>query len=762
MSEERRVPDLRMPVLGAVAWGSALAAMEVPGRLLVALVAGCGGWLVFAWWRGRLSWTRVGWVVAGLAVAAGTTLRLDGVHRSPVAALARQRAEVSVEVQVRSDPRVVRGRFGTTVMLRAETREVVGRGRRFAARAPILVFADPRWRSVTYGARLRVPGRLSPARTSDLAGVLSARGPPHLLAGPGVLQRLSGGVRTGIRDAVADQRPVPRALVPALVDGDDTRLPDRVQEQFRTTGLTHLLAVSGTNLTLVVGFLVVLARALGVRARGLTVVGFLGVGGFVLLARAEPSVLRAAMMGSVALLGLGRGGRDKGVRAWGVAVFCLMLLDPWLATSAGFALSAAATAGILWLGPPWRDSLCRWLPRWLAEAIAVPLAAQLACTPLIAALSGRVSLVAVACNMAAAPVVGPATVLGLSGGVVAVAVPALGRLLATPAAWCAEWIVTVAAHGAGLPVAAGQVPTSPAGLLLLTLVCLTTAAVLGAALARRTTTLCLCGLLALAVLVPLPTPGWPPRGWVMVACDVGQGDGLVLHAGRHTAVVVDSGPAPTAMAACLRRLGVQRVPLVVLTHDHADHVDGLAGVLRGRRVGGIEVTTLPEPAYGARNVREVAARAHVPVSTVRLGEVRTVGALRWQVLAPSGAPPADSDSPPNDASIVMLVQTRGIRILLMGDEETGTQQRLAARFPRLHAAVLKVAHHGSAKQDPELVRRLDARLAVISVGKHNDYGHPAPSTLGLLHDAGMRVERTDLDGDVAVVVRHGLRVVTRP
>jgi competence protein ComEC len=216
-------------------------------------------------------------------------------------------------------------------------------------------------------------------------------------------------------------------------------------------------------------------------------------------------------------------------------------------------------------------------------------------------------------------------------------------------------------------------------------------------------------------------------------------------------VVVDAGPEPVLMDACLRRLGVRRVPLVVLTHFHADHVDGLSGVLRGREVGVIEVTSLADPPAGAREVRELAGARRVPVRVARPGERVSLGPLAWQVLA-AGATPVASDSPPNDASIVLLAETRGIRLLLMGDEETGSQARLADVVRGQHVDVLKVAHHGSAKQDPDLVRGLRPRLAVVSVGLRNDYGHPAPSTLRLMRSAGAMVRRTDTDGDVAVTV----------
>ncbi|WP_310964189.1 ComEC/Rec2 family competence protein [Nocardioides terrisoli] len=759
-------PDLRLPTLAVVAWSAALAARLVPAPVLAAM-----GTVGFGWWawqaiRSSSVRARCGWLVLAAAVVGVVLLRGAAVRDSPVAALSAQRATVHAALAVTSDPRTIQGRFGSRVMVRASVERVTGRGATYRVHAPVLVFgpsghgpgADA-WRQVEFGERLEVAGRLSPSDDDGLTGLLTARGPPNVLTRPGVLLRAAASVRAGVHAAVAGRSSEVRGLIPALVDGDDTAMSTALQDDFRATGLTHLLAVSGTNLTLVVGFLLVIARGLGVRARGLTAVGFLGIAGFVLLARTEPSVLRAAAMGSVALVGMGSGARARGTRAWGACVLLLMLFDPGLAISAGFALSALATAGILFLAPGWRDSLCRWMPRWLAEAIAVPTAAQLACTPLIAALSGQVSLVAVGANMAVAPVVGPATVLGLTGGVIALVAQALGALVALPAAWCGAWIIGVAKHAAALPVAAGEVSTGPVGLTVLVVLCGAVALLLGTALARRATTLGLCAVLVVAVLVPLPTPGWPPRGWVLVACDVGQGDGLVLRASVDEAVVVDTGPTAELMDHCLDGLGVRRIPLVLLTHFHADHVGGLSGVLDGRQVGAIEVSPYAVPEAGAQMVRGLAARDHVPVVTAQYGEVRSLGVLRWQVLAPSEAAPAGSDSPPNDDSVVLYVQTRGIRLLMMGDEETGSQERLHALFPALRADVLKVAHHGSAKQDPGLVRSLGAAVGLISVGADNDYGHPAPSTLKLLRSAHIRAYRTDLDGSVAVVVDHGLRVV---
>jgi len=757
--------DLRALVLGAAAWAGGLTALAAPVWTCLLLAALLVGWTVHRARRGNRVATLAAALLAASAVAGSASVRVHLNRSGAVASLAEERAAVRVTAAVTADPVRRSGRFGSYTLTRVRVTEVDARGRRFGTDVPVLVIGEDPWSGVALGATVRATGRLAPAQGPDLAGVLTSRS-PTVLSKPATAFAAAAAVRAGIRAGVVDVAPSARTLVPALVVGDDQKMPDDLVQDFRTCGLTHLAAVSGTNLTLVVGFLLVLARWAGVRARGLLAVGALGVVGFVLLARPEPSVLRAAAMGSVALLGMGSRGPDQGVRALGVAVFVLMLLDPWLALSVGFALSALATAGILLLGPSLRDALQGWLPRWAAEALAVPFAAQLACTPLVAAISGQVSLVAVLANLLVAPVVGPATVLGLLGGVVVLAVPPVGRFLGILAGGCAGWIITVATHLARLPTAAVEWPVAPAGIAVLGLVCLGLGLAATRVLRRARWSAGLSLVLVVVVLRPLPSPGWPPSGWVMVACDVGQGDGLVLNAGGSRGVVVDTGPDPRAMDRCLARLGIGALPVVVLTHFHADHVDGLPAVLADHHVGEVEVTSTEDPPGGAREVRRWTTAAHVPERVPPLGEVRRVGDLTWQVVGPVQPPfsagHGEEGSVANNASLVLLVRTHGVRILMSGDMEPEAQQALARTLPGLRVDVLKVPHHGSRYQDPELLGSLGARLAVVSVGADNDYGHPAGSTLALLRRAGMRVERTDRDGDVAVTVSDGrLGVRTR-
>jgi competence protein ComEC len=754
----RASTDLRLPLLGLAAWAGALLVRWQPDVLGVIVLVVAAPVLVAVRRprRRRAAITALAMLAVASGVGVVALVRSETVRTGPVATAAQQRAVVSLTGTVASDPRRIEGRFGDRVLVRV----AVGRHQ------PVLVFGDDAWAQVAVGERIRFTGRLAPVEDAgDLAATVTPRGPPVTAAAAGAAWRATEALRASIRDAVAHRPASQQALVPALVDGDDAGMPPGLVEDFRTTGLTHLTAVSGTNLTLVVGFLLVVARWVGVRGRWLGVVGVAGIVGFVLLARTEPSVLRAAAMGAVALVGLGRGGWHRGVRGLGAAVVGLLLVEPGLASTAGFALSVLATAGILLVAPSWRDALARWLPRWLAEAVAVPAAAQLACTPLVAAISGQVSLVAVAANLLVAPVVGPATVLGLLGGVAGLVSDLVGRLAGTLAGWCVAWIVVVAEHGAALPGAALDWGTTPWSLAFLVVTTAAVVAVGPVVLRYRTSGAAACLLLVVVTVAGPPSPGWPPSGWVFAACDVGQGDALVLRAGGGSAVVIDAGPDPRAVDGCLRRLGVDRVPLLVLTHFHADHVDGLAGVLDHREVDEVEVTRLADPPGGVAAVAAETAGAGLATVVATYGATRTVGDVTLQVLWPTPASPTTGPgdgSTANEASVVLLAEVAGVRLLLTGDIEPVGQAALARALPGLRVDVLKVPHHGSRYQDHDWLTSLGARYAVVSVGADNDYGHPAAETLDALARQGTEVLRTDRDGDVVVAVRDGrLVAVTR-
>ncbi|MYY00362.1 MBL fold metallo-hydrolase [Streptomyces sp. SID486] len=820
-------------------------------------------------------------MLCAAAAAASAGLHGADVRRGPVPDLARRFATVTVEAEVSGDPWLsrprVRGDHATpaAVLVRAELRSVEeAGGSRVRLRTPVLMIvgadvpapeggaegsgspeppssgaargspaARAAWLRLLPSTRLRVGGRLAPALTGGdwTAAVLRVRGRPgpRVVAGPSAPQRLAGRLRAGLREATEDLPADARALLPGLVVGDTSRITPDLDHAFEETDLTHMLAVSGSNLTVLLALLIGppglaqrverrgLAPRLGLSLRATALLAGALTLGFVVVCRPDPSVLRAAACGTVALLALATGRRRSLIPALATAVLLLVLYDPWLARSYGFLLSVLATGALLVLAPGWSEALRRHrVPPRLAEALAAAAAAQAVCAPVVAVLSARVSLVAVPCNLLAEMAVAPATVVGFAALATAPVVMPAAKALAWCAGWPAGWIAGVARAGAALPGAGIDWPGSRQGALALAAV--TFAVVLaGRRLLRHPGWCALLGVL-LMLLVTRPAPltrvitGWPPPDWRFAMCDVGQGDATVLAAGEGAGVVVDAGPDPALVDDCLRRLGITRVPLLVLTHFHADHVAGLPGVLRGRSVAAIETTGFAEPADQAEAVRRQAAERHIPLTTAVAGEERRTGPLAWRVLwpppqsprppvpslqrpsgtsvstgtsgsagtpmstgtslstgisAPPGRPatsgtPTSSGTPvaparpvplfepegPNDASVALLVRTGGLRLLLLGDLEPPSQQALLRSPAAAELAgvdVLKVAHHGSAYQDPDLIHLAAPRVALVSAGADNPYGHPAPATVAALRSGGAAVLRTDRDGALVITGTGG-------
>lgn len=707
-------------------------------------------------------------LAAAIAVESG--LLLHRIRDGPVAQLAATRAEASLSLVVTGDPVTVRSRrpgfaLGQDyVIVPARVTALSADGRRWRLSAPVDVVArDPAWSRLLPSQRLTASARLTPGERL-VAARAQAHGPPRGKGPPSSLQRFAGVIRAGLRDASAVLPRDAGGLLPGLVVGDVSRLPGGVDDDFKATGLTHLTAVSGTNVSLLLGVVLALFRWLGAGRRSRTLAGAVTLALFVVVARPSASVLRAAAMGAVGLLALAGGRRHAAFPALCAAVLVLLFAEPGLARSYGFALSVLATVGLVLLAPAWRDRWARRLPLWLAEALAIPAAAAVTTAPVIVLLAAQVSLVTVPANLLAEPAVGPATVLGVLAAACAPVAMPLARVFAWLGGWPCRWLLAVAHVGARLPAAVIAWPAGWHGALLLAVVLAVTVALVPRLSrpgpVRRGAAAALAGLAVGFPTAHLTSAPWPPPGWRLVVCDVGQGDGLVLPAGAGTAVVVDVGPDPASMKRCLDDLGIEAVALVVLTHLHADHVEGLPAVLAGRRVGAIEIGPLDEPAGELARVRRWAAGAGVPVERVVDGEQRRVGALSWQVVAPEAAFHG-TDSDPNNSSIVLRVSSGGLLLLLTGDIEPEAQDALLAGGVDVRADVLKIPHHGSAHQDPRFLRAVGARVAIASVGADNPYGHPAARTLGLLSDAGATVVRTDRAGDVALTgPAGGVHVVT--
>ena len=650
---------------------------------------------------GSIRWIGVAVLLGAGCGAVATAARVSVREAGPLAALVDAAATVQIDLVVRDDPRALRGSPGlpptylVAVDLEAVRSAEPAVALRLDARALVLG-SDPGWRTLLPGQRASTAGKLLAPRGGDLrAAVVSAKDAPVLHGRPPWGQRAAGVLRSGLQRACLPLPEQAGGLLPGLVVGDTSRLDPALEEDFRTTGMTHLNAVSGANVAIILGVVLFLVR--WARAGPLLAALLCGVAlvGFVILARPSPSVVRAAAMGAIGLLGLAAGRPRAALPALAAGVAGLIVVDPELAGDPGFTLSVLATSGLLVLAPQWRDGLRRagW-PVGAAEALAVPAAAQLACGPVVAGLSGTVSLVAVPANLVAVPAIAPATLLGVAAAVLSPVWPAGAEFAAWAGHWPARWLVLVATYGARVPAGAVPWPDGVAGALPLAVI---TVALLVAArrpLVRRLVAVVALGGVLGAVPVRLVASGWPPPGWLIVACAVGQGDAIVLPAGAGRAVVVDAGPEPAAVDQCLRRLDVRQVVVFAVSHFHMDHVGGVAGVFRGRSVLAVVTPDWPEPVGGRAAVGAQARAARAPVYPVGPGWTYAAGGLELTVIGPQ-EPLRGTNSDPNNNSLVLRARVDGRTVLLPGDAETEEQQELLSRLgpAAVRADVLKVAHH---------------------------------------------------------------------
>ncbi len=764
-------PDLRLVPAALASWGAQLAGLlggpagGIAAALMSASVVLVG--LLRSRLTGRPTPSRYGLVAAGgcaFAAAVLITVHASGLQANPLRAAAERGAAAEVRVVLTDDPRpVAQAGFGSgpgasRMLVAAElVSATAGDGRWSLGGAVLLLTPAEGWAGLLPGQEVSAQGLLAPAQRSDLTvAVLRVRGSPEAVAPAPWWQTAAGTLRAGLRDAAARALPTaPAGLLPGLAVGDVGNRTPEVEQDFRAAGLTHLTAVSGTNLAIVAGAVLLLLRLFRADPRVAAALAALAIVGFVVLARPSPSVLRAAVMGGVVLLALALGRARSAVPALAAAVLVLLLADPALALDAGFGLSVLATGALVLVAPGWAAGLRgRGVPPGAAEALVVPAAAALATAPLIAGLSGQVSLVSVVANLLAVPAVAPATVLGVLGAVVSPLSPDAAQACAWLAGPAVRWLVFVADRAAAVPGGVLPWPDGLGGALLLTGVLLVLLALGRRPRIRAVLLAILLGLLLVLVPTRVVPPGWPPPGWSVVACDVGQGDALVLATGTPgRAVVIDTGPQDGATDACLDRLGVTALDLLVLSHLHADHIGGIEGALRDRPTSGVAVGPVREPRRGLAAVASAAAGAGAPLVGLSAGRSLTWPALRIDVLGPvhpAAHVDPDDGTAINDGSLVLRAQTPAGSVLLSGDVELASQGDLLAAGVALQADVLKMPHHGSRYSSIPFLNAVHPRAALVSVGAGNTYRHPNPGMMDALARAGVVVARTDLSGDIAV------------
>jgi len=510
-------------------------------------------------------------------------------------------------------------------------------------------------------------------------------------------------------------------LLSGMTLGQDEGLSDAARQDMRSAGLTHLTAVSGANIAILlvaVHWLAGWARVPNT-ARGV-LCGVVLVA-FVMTVGSQPSVLRAAVMAGLSLVAALVGGRRAAAHVLQVSAVLLLLVDPWLAYSVGFILSVAATAGLIALidrGP-----------------LAATLAAQMATFPVLVALGSAVGPRTVIANVLAMPLAAAVPILGLAAlalewaGLPALLPAAAGRWVCAGVLKIAQW--DVLPHLTWVPGWGGVM-----------LAAAVSAAVL--VLGRRHIVLVALLLVGVVAVTIRGSAAWPPPDWWIVGCDVGQGDGFVVRSQGHV-VVIDAGPDAEVMDGCLARLGVTSIDLLVLTHFHADHVDGLAGVLHGRPVAQVWTTPYLEPAE--QYAEAVPLLAALPVATPPPGTTADVGDMQLTVVWPQRVIAAGSV--PNNASLAVLIVAPQGRAVFLGDVEPEAQRGLLAGYD-VHADIVKVPHHGSAQFVPDLAARVAADIALVGVGEGNPFGHPAPQAVSAWQQAGARVYTTEDNGDIAI------------
>lgn len=684
---------------------------------------------------------------------------------------------------------------GGRVRVEATLRHVTVRGVGSETRAPVVVLAPAGWADLVPGSIVRTTANLRALPRGERPVALVLAGEASLVRPAPWWERAGHTVREDLLTATAGL-PEHAGLLPGIGVGEDALIPDPLAAAMRQVSLGHLLAVSGAHVAIVLTGVLVLTAGLRPGRRALVCLVVLT--GLLVLVGPDPSVVRAVAMGAVVVLALVLGRRSAALPALAGAVSVLVLADPWIAREPGFALSVCATAGLVLGSGPLTQALARpGCPEPLAAALAIPLAAQLACLPVLVLLDPGIATYGVLANALVAPAVPPITVLVLLAALAGPWWPAGAHALLWVAQAGTWWIDQVARRCAELPLARLPWPAGAGGLLLLVALA-GVVAVLGlTGTGRRLrarwqgrgaplllsfgAVLAVAGVLGvvvtpwrgtlLTVATPLVPAAFPPPDWRVLQCDVGQGSALLLSTatagGGDAAVMVDVGPEIADTAGCLEEAGVARLDALVLTHADADHVGSLPEVRSAVTIARVLVPSTSDPRMG--EVVESLLDDGVEVSGVSTGgdegsdvtgpDGLVIGALRLTALWPTArAVEIGDDVDPNELSLTLWVEAPGLTLLVHGDLGAPAQLALTRAHPELLVAppdVLVLAHHGSPDQDPGLLEASAGRIALISVGSDNDYGHPAPAVLEVLARSGTYVARTDLCGAIAVTVGQG-------
>jgi len=675
-------------------------------------------------------------------------------------------AEVPVKFKTLETPKTFQKTQGASVAIQLIEADVgqVNQYQTLAARG--LLRGSAELKGIEAKATYSCQMELRAAPKSERAGFLGVcKGNLRKLADPPPMNLIVQNMRNAFMQNLHGVSSDAAGLVAGLAIGDVSQISSNLEQNMNAVSLTHLTAVSGANCAIVLAMFYFLVRSMGGGVAARLIVGLGALIGYVLLVGAQPSVLRAAVMAGTVLIGISLGRRAGAINALGLSIIVLLIADPWLAVDFGFALSVAATLGLLLFTQPIKVSLSKYLPKWLAIALAVTVAAQLMCLPILLQLQSGLATYSIPANLFAESLVPPITVLGIMACLLAWVLP----WAAVPLIYLASifsWVICQIANGfADLPNTTLSWPTGIVGAVISS--CLIIATLLW--LKAEPTKLRNFGLAAVSLIVAsslgsigfsvLKSANWPLQDWSVVACDVGQGDGLVIRSAGKIAVV-DVGRDDKPIDECLGKLNVKTIDLLVLTHFDMDHIGGLRGAIDGRSVKLALVSPFKDERWGATGTNQYLAAAKIPIVSAERNMTGNLGEISWLILSPFRAAAGAEDS--NDASIAMLWRDKSFNAVTMADTGERAQMRMAAEPAWIFEVaasskplILKVSHHGSADQYGELIEALNPEVSIISAGKDNSYGHPTLRTLKALEASGSSVLRTDQLGSIALAGVEG-------
>lgn len=570
-------------------------------------------------------------------------------------------------------------------------------------------------------------------------------------------------LRRRFLESITGLTPDSTALVAGLAIGERTLLSPLLSDRMKSLSLTHLVAVSGANLAIVAGGVYLLLSSMGIKRNTRAIGAVLAIVGYVALVGPEPSVLRAAFMALLVIFGqmLGRG--NQSLNSLGLAVICLVHLDPFLAIDFGFALSVIATFGLLVLAP---NLYLRLRPKFhpaLAASLSVALAAQLYTLPVLLLIENRLATYSVLANLLAEPVVAPVTVLGIASVLASFSLPALGAGLSWLASLGTAWIEWVANTLSQLPgVTLPWLPQPYATGISLLLVASLTLWVTSQKLAWLALSSALLFMsLGWSATNVVRYGAWPASNWDLIACDVAQGDALVIKSNSEV-MLIDTGREPEMLAHCLSQAGVTEIDLLVLTHFDADHVAAVPNLLEDVKVTQVLVSGFPDERPLTEIVYSAIRNNRIPVVKAQVGMQFHFGNGLVSILQPTLNAREASDS--NDASVIVSAEFPEYFLLALGDLGRAGQERLMQNqldhLQKLAEGrlILKVSHHGSKDQLPELTQLLKPDYALISVGANNSYGHPTVEALNMLRDSGSVALRTDENGSIGLNLEVGTQI----